>query len=121
MRTLIQKLVVRKQIQRLTILLLSTYLSIMPALAWEEADKSAFLEKISIMKALITSPELEVKGKMSRQEKYNTVRQRCLLSSIGIDVIHHYLEMNPSDQEWQRLYKIIRDELSTCLYVMYHI
>jgi len=92
-----------------------------PSKSWEESDKTAFVEKMMIIKDQIDRQPSALKNGLSPREGYAGWRKFCLLQSIGIDVIHHYLQMNPGDQEWRDYYNKVRDKMTECLYVMYEI
>lgn len=92
-----------------------------PSKSWEESDKTAFVEKMTIMKEQIDKQPSALKNGLSPREGYAAWRKYCLLQSIGIDVIHHYLQMNPGDQEWRDYYNKVRNKMTECLYVMYEI
>jgi len=92
-----------------------------PSKSWEESDKTAFVEKMIIIKDQIDRQRSALKNGLSHREGYAVWRKYCQLQSIGIDVIHHYLQMNPGDQEWRDYYNKVRDKMTECLYVMYEI
>ena len=86
--------------------------------AWEESDKQAFEEKIGIIASMIQDHAKSL-GSGSSEPVSASVRAQCLLQSIGIDVVHRYLELNPGDGPWQQKYAKLRDGLTVCLYMMY--
>jgi hypothetical protein len=92
-----------------------------PSKSWEESDKSAFIEKITIVKEQIDKQPSVLKDKLTPRQGYAAWRKYCLLQSVGIDIVHHYLQMNPGDQEWRQYYDKVRNKLTECLYVMYEI
>lgn len=79
-----------------------------PAISWEEGDKDAYLEKLELMKGLV----------VGAGEKGET-RQMCLAMSIGNDIAHRYLVLNPDDKEEQARLSQMRDQLTDCLGIMY--
>ena len=98
----------------ITVLLVGAglYTAPLPTHAWEESDKVAFEQKISIIGRLIIDQSENIKGKGDE-------RAQCLLQSIGLDVIHRYLELNPSDAVWSKKYSELRDTMTVCLAILY--
>ena len=98
----------------ITILLIGVglYIAPLPTHAWEESDKVAFEQKISIIGEVIVDQSKKIKGK-------DDERTQCLLQSIGIDVIHRYLELNPGDAVWRKKYSELRDTMTVCLAILY--
>lgn len=90
-----------------------------PSKAWEESDKQAFLDKISIMSNIILDHNKLITSGAGPVDP-SSLRQQCLLQSIGIDVIHRYLEFNPDDEPWKQKYLRLRDNLTLCLAMMYN-
>ncbi len=96
-------------------------LYVTPAQAWEESDKTAFKEKIVLIKDQIDEQQRRLNNGIPKESAYSEHRKLCLLQSIGIDTIHRYLEMNPEDSEWRNFYAAVRDKMSMCLFVMYEL
>jgi hypothetical protein len=89
------------------------------ALAWEEADKKAFEEKIGILAEMINKQRAEIDTSSPAAARAG-LRTQCLLQSIGIDVVKRYLDFNPNDQWWQQKYSRLRDDLTVCLGLLYN-
>ncbi len=89
------------------------------ALAWEEADKKAFEEKIGILAEIINKQRAEIDTSSPSTTRAD-LRTQCLLQSIGIDVVKRYLDFNPNDQWWQQKYSRLRDDLTACLGLLYN-
>jgi len=86
-----------------------------PGKAWEEPDKQAFEEKIGIIASMIQDHAKSLGAGTDSA----SLRAQCLLQSIGIDVVHRYLELNPGDVTWKQKYVKLREDLTVCLYMMY--
>ena len=106
----------------LQILFIHFFLSVIaicaPGKAWEESDKQAFEEKIGIIASMIQDHAKSL-GSGSGEVDPASLRAQCLLQSIGIDVVHRYLEFNPGDAPWKQKYVKLREGLTVCLYMMY--
>jgi hypothetical protein len=89
-----------------------------PGKAWEESDNQAFEAKIGIISGIIQDHAKSL-GSGSGVLDSASLRAQCLLQSIGIDVVHRYLELNPGDAPWTQKYVKLRDGLTLCLYMMY--
>ena len=105
-------------LQALIIYFLSVIAICAPGKAWEESDKQAFEEKIGIIASLIQDHAKSL-GSGSGELDLASLRAHCLLQSIGIDVVHRYLELNPGDVPWKQKYVKLREGLTVCLYMMY--
>jgi len=105
-------------LQALIIYLLSVIAICAPGKAWEESDKQAFEEKIGIIASMIQDHAKSLgSGSGALDPAY--LRAQCLLQSIGIDVVHRYLELNPGDTPWKQKYVKLREDLTVCLYMMH--
>ena len=94
---------------RATLSLLAYLLvSAAPAIAWEEGDKDAYLEKLELMKGVV----------QAAAEKAE-IRQMCLAMSIGNDIAWRYLELNPNDKEELDRHALMRKKMTDCLVLMY--
>lgn len=105
-------------LQALIIYVLSVIAICAPGKAWEEPDKQAFEEKIGIIASMIQDHGKSL-GAGSGEIDPASLRAQCLLQSIGIDVVHRYLELNPDDVSWKQKYVKLREDLTVCLYIMY--
>jgi hypothetical protein len=105
-------------LQALFIYFLSAIAICAPGKAWEESDKQAFEEKIGIIASMIQDHAKSL-GSGSGELVPASLRTQCLLQSIGIDVVHRYLEFNPGDALWRQKYVKLREGLTACLYMMY--
>lgn len=107
-------------LQVLIIYVLSFVAMCAPVKAWEESDKQAFEEKVGIIASMIQDHAKSL-GSGSGELNSASLRAQCLLQSIGIDVVHRYLELNPGDVPWRQKYVKLREGLTACLYMMYKI
>lgn len=80
-----------------------------PAYAWEDGDKTAYLEKLDVLQNLVREAAA----------KPDNLREVCLLMSIGNDVNRRYLELNADDAEERERQGVMADQLSTCLAGLY--
>lgn len=81
-------------LKALIIYVLSVIAICTPGKAWEESDKQAFEEKIGIIASMIQDHAKSL-GSGSGELDPDSLRAQCLLQSIGIDVVHRFLELNP--------------------------
>lgn len=115
----IDKVIKDTFLQVLFISFLSVIVICAPGKAWDESDKQAFEEKIDIIGNMIKENAKSLSSGPGKLDPAS-LRFQCLLQSIGIDVVHRYLEFNPGDPRWKQNYVELRNGLTVCLYVMYN-
>ena len=69
-------------------------LMVSPALAWEEGERQAYNNKMSLLKVLVD-------GAKDRASNSGDLETLCLLMSIGNDVTLRYVQLNPGDAQMQ--------------------
>ena len=83
-------------------------LMVSPALAWEEGDRQAYNNKMSLLKVLVD-------GAKDRASNSGDLETLCLLMSIGNDVTVRYAQLNPQDLQVKGRLSAMRDDLSLCM------
>ena len=84
-----------------------------PAAAWEESNRQAYNNKMSLLKVLLD-------GAKKRATDTGDLETLCMLMSIGNDVTLRYTQLNPEDLEIQQRLTAMRDDLTVCLAVLYN-
>ena len=84
-----------------------------PAAAWEESNRQAYNNKMSLLKVLLD-------GAKQRATDTGDLETLCMLMSIGNDVTLRYTQLNPQDLEIQNRLTAMRDDLTVCLAVLYN-
>ncbi|MBL6801665.1 MAG: hypothetical protein ISQ52_01085 [Synechococcus sp. BS307-5m-G38] len=84
-----------------------------PAGAWEESNRQAYNNKMSLLKVLLD-------GAQQRATNTGDLETLCMLMSIGNDVTLRYAQLNPQDLEIQNRLTAMRDDLTVCLAVLYN-
>ena len=88
-------------------------LLVAPAGAWEESNRQAYNNKMSLLKVLLD-------GAKQRVTDTGDLETLCMLMSIGNDVTLRYTQLNPQDLEIQTRLSAMRDDLTVCLAVLYN-
>ena len=89
-------------------------LTVSPALAWEEGDRQAYNNKMSLLKVLVD-------GAKDRASNIGDLETLCLLMSIGNDVTLRYVQLNPGDQQIQTRLLNMRSDMTACLALLYQL
>lgn len=90
-----------------------SFLLTAPAAAWEESNRQAYNNKMSLLKVLLD-------GAKQRATDTGDLETLCMLMSIGNDVTLRYTQLNPQDLEIQKRLTAMRDDLTVCLAVLYN-
>ena len=85
----------------------------LPALAWEETDKQAYYNKMSLLKVML-------EGARIRAVETNDLQTLCLIMSIGNDVTVRYVELNSNDVEISNRLDGMRNDMTACLALLYN-
>ena len=72
-------------------------------MAWQEGDRQAYNNKMSLLKVLVD-------GAKDRATGSGDLETRCLLMSIGNDVTLRYTQLNPKDNQIQKRLVGMRDD-----------
>ena len=84
-----------------------------PAGAWEESNRQAYNNKMSLLKVLLD-------GAKKRATDTGDLETLCMLMSIGNDVTLRYTQLNPEDLEIQQRLTAMRDDQTVCMAVLYN-
>ena len=89
-------------------------LTVSPALAWEEGDRQAYNNKMSLLKVLVD-------GAKDRASDSGDLETLCLLMSIGNDITLRYVQLNPGDAQIQTRLLNMRSDMTSCLALLYQL
>lgn len=85
-----------------------------PAQAWDEGDRQAYNNKMSLLKVLLD-------GAKDRASSSGDLETLCLLMSIGNDVTLRYVQLNPDDQRIQTRLTNMRTDMTSCLALLHQL
>ena len=89
-------------------LVLSLLSSAAPVQAWDQGDRQAYNNKMSLLKVLL-------EGAQDRVSDHGDLETLCLLMSIGNDVTQRYVQLNPEDQQIKTRLLTMRTDMASCL------
>jgi len=98
----------RAAVPLVAVLLMSWLSSAVPVQAWEEGDRQAYNNKMSLLKVLVD-------GAKDRASDHGDLETLCLLMSIGNDVTLRYVQLNPEDQQIKTRLMSMRTDMTSCL------
>ncbi|MGB1776591.1 MAG: hypothetical protein ACPHGV_09665 [Synechococcus sp.] len=98
----------RAAVPLVAVLLMSWLSSATPVQAWEEGDRQAYNNKMSLLKVLVD-------GAKDRASDRGDLETLCLLMSIGNDVTLRYVQLNPEDQQIKTRLLSMRTDMTSCL------
>ena len=98
----------RAAVPLVAVLLMSWLSPAAPVQAWEEGDRQAYNNKMSLLKVLVD-------GAKDRASDRGDLETLCLLMSIGNDVTLRYVQLNPEDQQIKTRLLSMRTDMTSCL------
>ena len=96
------------------VLLMSWLSSVAPVQAWDEGDRQAYNNKMSLLKVLVD-------GAKDRASDRGDLETLCLLMSIGNDVTLRYVQLNPEDQQIKMRLLSMRTDMTSCLALLHQL